>query len=145
MLKMIMKTFLPTRKKVYQHLIAKKASIPLKNQNKWLAEAIISENLNINWKRTYFLAFLCTKETKLRGFHFKFLHRRVATNAFLHKTGLKPNAPCTFCGETTENLIHLFWNCKHSSTFWKKKPMDGYTKMLMTSKTTLSLQPYILA
>ena len=89
-----MKTFLCTReicKKVYQHLIAKKASLPLKSQNKWLAEAIISENLNINWKRTYSLAFLCTKETKLREFQLKLLHRRIATNDFLHKIGLKPN------------------------------------------------------
>ena len=107
-------------KKVYQHLIEKKASIPLKSQNKWLAEAIISENLNINWKKTYFLAFLCTKETKLREFQFILLHRRIATNDFLHKIGLKPNDSCTFCGETTENLIHLFWKCKHSWTFWEE-------------------------
>ena len=102
----------------HQHVIAKKASIPPKSQNKWLAEAIVSENLNINWKRTYSLAFLCTKETKLREFQLKLLHRRIATNDFLHKIGLKPNESCTFCGETTENIIHLFWKCKRTSTFW---------------------------
>ena len=32
---------------------------------------------------------------------------------------MKPNDSCTFCGETTENLIHLFWKCKHTWTFWE--------------------------
>ena len=105
-------------KKIYQHLIEKKASIPFKSQNKWLAEEIIAENLNVNWKNTYSVAFLCTKETKLREFQFKLLHRRIATNDFLHKIGLKPNDSCTFCGETIESLIHLFWKCKHTRTFW---------------------------
>ena len=74
----------------------------------------------LSWRRTYSLAFLCTKETKLREFQFKLLHRRIATNDFLHKIGLKPNESCTFCGETTENLIHLFWKCKHTWTFWEE-------------------------
>ena len=74
----------------------------------------------LSWRRTYSLAFLCTKETKLREFQFKLLHRRIATNDFLHKIGLKPNESCTFCGETTENLIHLFWKCKHTWIFWEE-------------------------
>ena len=71
-------------------------------------------------KKTYSLSFLCTKETKLREFQFKLLHRRIATNDFLHKIGLKPNQSGTFCGEATENLIHLFWKCKHTWTFWEE-------------------------
>ena len=74
--------------------------------------------MNVNWKNTYSLVFLCTKETKLREFQFKLLHRRIATNDFLHKIGLKPIDSCTFCGKTTESLIHLFWTCKHTRTFW---------------------------
>ena len=41
------------------------------------------------WENTYQLPFLCTTETKLRVFQFKFLHRRVATNDFLINIGKK--------------------------------------------------------
>ena len=27
---------------------------------------------------------------------------------------------CSFCGETDETLVHLFWNCQHTQAFWKK-------------------------
>ena len=105
-------------KKAYQRLIEKKASTPLKSQGKWLAEDSI-RNETVNWESTYSLPFWCTKETKLREFQFKLLHRRIATNDFLYKIGIKQSDSCTFCGETTENLVHLFWSCKYSNAFWK--------------------------
>ena len=55
--------------------------------------------LTVNWKSTYLLPFWCTKETKLREFQFKFLHRGIATNDFLYKIGIKQSDSCTFCGE----------------------------------------------
>ena len=27
---------------------------------------------------------------------------------------------CSFRGKTTDTLVHLFWNCKHTQAFWKK-------------------------
>ena len=93
-------------KKVYQRLIGKKASIPFKSQGKWLAEDSIG-NETVNWESTYLLPFWCTKETKLREFQFKFLHRRIATNDFLYKIGIKQSDSCTFCGEVTENLVNI--------------------------------------
>ena len=27
---------------------------------------------------------------------------------------------CSFCGETAETLVHLFWNRQHTQAFWKK-------------------------
>ena len=65
-------------------------------------------------KKTYLLAFKCTKETKLGEFQFKLLHRRITTNDHLYKTGLKQSDLFTFCGEETD----LFLRCKYSKTFW---------------------------
>ena len=45
--------------------------------------------------------------------------RVFATNDFLYKMGIKQSDSCTFCGETTENLVHLLWSCKYSNAFWK--------------------------
>ena len=83
-----------------------------------MAEDLIG-NETVNWESTYSLPFWCSKETKLREFQFKLLHRRIATNDFLYKIGIKQSDSCTFCGEATENLVHLFWSCKYSNAFWK--------------------------
>ena len=107
-------------KESYKRLVQDKASIPLQSQEKWLSEKDIVGNSTVNWRNAYYLPFLCTRETKLRVFQFKFLHRRIATNDFLCKIGMKQVDSCSFCGETTETLVHLFWNCKHTQAFWKK-------------------------
>ena len=91
---------------------------PLRSQGKWLADDLIG-NMTVSWENTYTLAFVCTKETKLREFQFKLPHRRIATNDFLHKIGIKQSDSFTFCGEATENLVHLFRSCKYSKVFWK--------------------------
>jgi len=51
-------------------------------------------------------------------FQFKFLHRRLFTNSFLHTIAVKENDLCTFCKEETDTLLHLFWQCKVTSLFW---------------------------
>ena len=106
-------------KKFYECIIEKKSSTPIKSQEKWLSEDAVIGNLEVNWENTYRLPFLCTTETKLRVFQFKFLHRRVATNDFLHKIGLKEVDFFSFCNDSTETLMHLFWYCNYIQTFWK--------------------------
>ena len=39
-----------------------------------------------------------------QSWQFMFLHRRIATNDFLFKIGLKQADSCSFCGEFTETL-----------------------------------------
>ena len=99
--------------------LKKKSSTPKKSQEKWLSEDAVIGNLEVNWENTYRLLFLCTTETKLRVFQLKFLHRRVATNDFLHKIGLKEVDSCSFCNDSTKTLMHLFWYCNCTQTFWK--------------------------
>ena len=94
-----------------QILVKRKTSSPVKSQGKWLAEDLFS-NVQVNWENTYQLPFLCTTETKLRVFQFKFLHRRVATNDFLLKIGKKETDSCSFCADSPQTLTHLFWHCR---------------------------------
>ena len=65
------------------------------------------------------MAQRCTKRTNLIEFQFKLLHRRILTNDFLLKTGRKVNENCPFCNNSSETLIHLFWSCHVTSSFWK--------------------------
>ena len=64
-----------------------------------------------DWHGIYSLSFCIAKDTKLQNFQFKLLHRILPVNSFLYKCGLKETELCTFCMETKENLLHLFWNC----------------------------------
>ena len=103
----------------YKRLLQKISSTPLKSQDKWLKDCNIDGEL-INWKSTYALPFQCTRETKLRVFQFKLLHRRIATNNYLSKIGLSSTDICNFCEEKVETLIHLFWECSRVQIFWQK-------------------------
>ena len=76
---------------------------------------IFFSNVKVNWENTYQLPFLFTTETKLRVFQFKFLHRRKATNDFLHKICKNETDSCSFCADSPETL---FWDCRSTQTFW---------------------------
>ena len=45
-----------TCRKVYQGLIKKKATLPLKSQDKWMKDTALAENTTVNWgkKKTIF-------------------------------------------------------------------------------------------
>ena len=62
--------------------------------------------------------FACTKGSKLIDFNFRFLHRRLATNNFLQKIGIREDGTCTFCHDKKEDMLHLFWGCEKARIFW---------------------------
>ena len=102
----------------YKSLIKEISSTPTKSQEKWMSDCNIDEN-SINWKHSYILPFHCTGETRLRTFQFKLLHRRIATNRYLNRIGISLTDTCTFCEQNSETLIHLFWDCVYTQTFWQ--------------------------
>ena len=65
--------------------LKKRTSTPIGRQEKWLRDPQVENVSDIDWKEAYTIAFKCTASTKLRTFHFKFLHRTIATNDFLKK------------------------------------------------------------
>ena len=72
----------------------------------------------INWREAYQLAAKYTKSTRIIEFQYKFLHRRISTNDFLTKIGVKDNPNCSFCNNEPEKLLHLFWPCPKVAFFW---------------------------
>ena len=93
------------------------------------------------------MAQQCTKSTKLIEFQFKLLHRCIPTNVFLFKIGRKENDNCTVCNNSSEMLIHLFWSCHVTSSFWKSVTDWLKNALLLTGKynllniTALGLRP----
>ena len=103
---------------VYNKLLSSKSSAPVKSQTKW-KNLIVCDGWIPDWGVAYGLAARCTKSTKLLNFHYRFLHRILPTNVLLTKIGLKQDPNCTFCSNSSESLIHLFWYCMNVETFWE--------------------------
>ena len=89
-----------------------------------------------------------TKSTKLIEFQFILLHRRIPTNDFLLKIGRKVNDNSVFCNNSSETLIHLFWSCHVTSSFWKsvtgcwlQNALPLIAKYNLLNITTLGLRP----
>ena len=71
-------------------------------------------------------------------FNFKLLHRRLPTNCFLKKVGLRDDDKCSFCNKETENLIHLFWRCEKTKNFW-----DSLFKWMQSCQLSLGEHNYL--
>jgi hypothetical protein len=93
--------------------------VPLNIQSKWEKEVHMGVVIeNYNWRCIYCIPFSVTKDTKLQDFQYKLIHRILITNSFLYKYELKDTEQCTFCTETKENLVHIFWDCNYVRNFW---------------------------
>ena len=82
----------------------------------------------------YQVPFLCTTETKLRVFQFKFLHRRVATNDFLLKTGKKLGNRLMLFLNWSQRHLHIS-DCRSSQIFWNN--VSQWTSKILIWETSL--------
>ena len=103
---------------IYTSLLKKRTPPPIRSQEKWLRDLCGQNECDVNWKVAYTIAFNCTLSTKFRTFHFKLLHRRIATNEFLKKISLVQSDKCCFCKHETETITHLFLRCFITQSFW---------------------------
>ena len=110
-------TFLKSQKSsriVYQKLISDKGERPLSCQEKWHKD-ISSTNETVDWRKVCQTSTACTRSSRLIDFNFRFLHRRLATNSYLQKIGIREDNNCTFCHNEKEDLMYLFWQCEETT------------------------------
>ena len=94
----------------------KKTCTDIKQKQKW--ETMLNTESDIDWKACYTLSFETTVDNKLRNFNYKFLMGIVRTNKDLFKFKLVNSSLCDFCGQSPEDIYHLFWGCHYSQIFW---------------------------
>jgi hypothetical protein len=85
---------------------------PTKSQEKWqirLDKEIVKEDRHI----IYSIPFTTLISTKLQAFQYKINLRILFTNERLMKCNLSETEMCSFCFETRESLVHLFFHCLH--------------------------------
>ena len=114
-------TFLKGQKSsriAYKQLIANKSEKPTSCIDKWHKDIHSSTDKNADWRNVFQAANTCTTSSKLIDFNFRFLHRRLPTNSYLQKIGVKEDGKCTFCHDEKEDLTHLFWKCQKTKNFW---------------------------
>ena len=64
--------------------------------------------------------YCITNIPKLRSFQYRMLLKSTITNVQLKRFGIKDSDYCTFCKQTPEMLLHLFYECEWSSKIWQK-------------------------
>ena len=89
---------------------------PIRSQEKWPRDLRGQNECDVNWKVSYTIAFNCTLSTKLRTFHFKLLHRRIATNDFPKKISLVQSDKFCFCEHETETVGMMLSNSSFKRT-----------------------------
>ncbi|MGI9312710.1 MAG: reverse transcriptase domain-containing protein [Alphaproteobacteria bacterium] len=88
----------------------------------------------VNWSSVFLLPFKCVSNPKLKYFQYRFIHRILAVNSFLHKIGIHDSPLCSFCNNYNETLGHLFWDCPVVNQFWFKAANDIITVPIRLSK-----------
>ena len=81
-----------------------------------------SEILSLNdehWAKIFKTTRKLCKETKLKEFQFKLIHRIVVTKRELFKYGIKTDDECCFCGEN-DSIDHTFIHCSFTKSFIQK-------------------------
>ena len=81
-----------------------------------------SEILSLNdehWAKIFKTTQKLCKETKLKEFQFKLIHRIVVTKRELFKYGIKTDDECCFCGEN-DSINHTFIQCSFTKSFIQK-------------------------
>ena len=99
----------------YKQFLSIYSEEPLRQQRKWCE--VLNDEID-DWQAGYQIPFQCTKNNKFVVFQYKILNRFLCTNAVLYKCGLKETHLCSFCGETKETILHLFWECSVARSLW---------------------------
>ena len=89
-----------------------------KSEIKW--QNILGLPNNYNWKNTYNLLHICTKDTKLIWLQYRIFHRIIGTKKYLVKCKIKTNPNCSFCNLEEESIEHLFFQCSHTINIWNE-------------------------
>ena len=71
------------------------------------------------WNLRFALIYKSSIDNTIRNFQFKFLHRKISTNEFLFKIGIKSSPLCNICENLTQTMNHLFLECTFVESFWK--------------------------
>lgn len=74
---------------------------------------------DIVWKKVWLLPNQYLITNKIKEVSFKLIHRIYPTKHFLVKFKSDIDTNCTFCNNSLETMVHLYWYCPHVKPFWE--------------------------
>ena len=87
------------------------------------------------WNKIFTSLKNICKETKLKEFQFKLIHRIVVTKKELNRYGMKMDEECLYCVEH-DSIDHTFIECEFVKSFVKKST----TGLMLSVTRTFPLQ-----
>ena len=103
------------KSKDFYWLITNKSVTKATGPRKWEHEI---QRMNLNWPCYFSKLKLICKESKLREFYYKFLHRIIVTKKELYCFGIESNKDCLYCNKS-DSIGHTFIDCHQSKYFFK--------------------------
>jgi len=76
------------------------------------------EITNLNLDNYFLILHKHLRDSYLKAFQYKILHRILPTNKLLFKMKLSNTSVCYFCNTYTETLEHFFWDCILTKNIW---------------------------
>ena len=85
-------------------------------ERKWEVELGTMQG-NEFWEKTYLLTKDIFYDNRLKWMQYQIVRGTLKTNKIISKFIPSVNANCTFCQNSVETILHLFWDCEIVSTF----------------------------
>ena len=61
-----------------------------------------------------------TRDTNLKWFQYRLIHRLLPTQRFLYLRKITNSPICTFCNKEEQTIEHLFWDCNITNNYWSQ-------------------------
>ena len=74
----------------------------------------------LNWVHIWNLPYKYLITNKVREVSYKLIHKYYPAKHYLLRFGRDVCVNCSLCGSEPETMMHLFWNCHYTATFWKE-------------------------
>ena len=103
-----------TTQMIYNVIILDKYVIPTA-VTRWTEVFDIDTN---DWPSIFKQPYLVSRETKLQTLQYKIINRIVSCKKWLYDQNVIDSPNCTFCNNTTDDIIHHFIECKQLNNFW---------------------------
>uniref|UniRef100_A0A3P9KLZ3 Reverse transcriptase domain-containing protein n=1 Tax=Oryzias latipes TaxID=8090 RepID=A0A3P9KLZ3_ORYLA len=72
------------------------------------------------WEKVWLLPNKYLLNNKVKEVSFKIIHRFYPTNQYMQRLKRDIDKNCSFCSQSEETLVHIFWTCKYTEKIWDK-------------------------
>ena len=103
--------------KIFYNTFTQKNEKMVKIVQKWNLDLAKNWDSGL-WKIVYKICFFTIDENVLKWFQYKVIRRILGTNVQLKKTRISSSDLCRICGQHSESLVHIFYECDQVKELW---------------------------